>query len=527
MTAITDDPVRYTSFLSVKLAAKPPVKNALPSMLAVSNPPSEQRALLQKRTLEPAPAVPGSPHASAAPSANAAADAGDWKDFVSHLQQQGTVPGAGRADPDQGVMRTSNVKVKQMLAYLGNQPSATRAGVDPLVRPGPATVAAGAGSAPVSPATGVSTHAAADAGDWKDYVGHLQQQGKVPGAGRADPDQGVVRPSTIRVTQMLAYFRNQPPATPADMAKVVSPPAPAAAMDVAAAAEPATVPSMSLLQDDEPVSADDPWNVTEPLEQMEQMEQMEHQHRAAGIGAGVIDPQPLEEDRTMDGEPGVLADAQRPRGTELPMIHEEHDEDPFHPSELFGTMPRTELDRLRREAMLRGNAALEEEDAEQVMSPQGRRGTVRFDEIETSRLLEVDAESGESVSVTDAFFLTKEHDGKWGRSQSKQSISPERVSDNAGTGPRLAAFAPPRVPTTADESGFVVHSAFHEDRYDQPAHAEIGETFWADLGRDDEPAEPGVGEAFLQLQQLQELHRKLEAALRHNQQLKEEVGVYF
>lgn len=524
MTAITDDPVRYTSFLSVKLAAKPPVKNALPSMLAVSNPPSEQRALLQKRTLEPAPAVPGSPHASAAPAANAAADAGDWKDFVSHLQQQGTVPGAGRADPDQGVMRTSNVKVKQMLAYLGNQPSATRAGVDPLVRPGPATVAAGAGSAPVSPATGVSTHAAADAGDWKDYVGHLQQQGKVPGAGRADPDQGVVRPSTIRVTQMLAYFRNQPPATPADMAKVVSPPAPAAAMDVAAAAEPATVPSMSLLQDDEPVSADDPWNVTEPLEQMEQME---HQQRAAGIGAGLIDPQPLEEDRTMDGEPGVLADAQRPRGTELPMIHEEHDEDPFHPSELFGTMPRTELDRLRREAMLRGNAALEEEDAEQVMSPQGRRGTVRFNEIETSRVLEVDAESGESVSVTDAFFLTKEHDGKWGRSQSKQSISPERVSDNAGTGPRLAAFAPPRVPTTADESGFVVHSAFHEDRYDQPAHAEIGETFWADLGRDDEPAEPGVGEAFLQLQQLQALHRKVEAALRHNQQLKEEVGVYF
>jgi len=70
---------------------------------------------------------------------------------------------------------------------------------------------------------------------------------------------------------------------------------------------------------------------------------------------------------------------------------------------------------------------------------------------------------------------------------------------------------------------------FHEDRYDQPNHAEIGETFWSDLGRDDEPSEPGVGEGFLQLQQLQklqELHRRLEAALRHNQQLKEEVGVY-
>lgn len=521
MTTITDDPVRYTSFLSVKLAMKPPVPNALPSMLAVSNPPREQRAFLQNRTLAAAPSVSGSLHASAAPAANAAADSGDWMDFVRHLQQQGTVPGAGRADPDQGVMRTSNVSVKQMLAHLRNQPPATPAGVDPLVRRGPATVAEGAGSVPGPPASGVSIHAAAGAGDWKDFVGHLQQQGKLPGAERADPDRGVVRPSTIRVRQMLAYFRNQPPATPAGVAQVVRPPVPAAAMDVAAAAEPVTMASVSLLQDDEPVSADDPWGVTELLEQME------HQPRAAAVEAGLIDPQPLEEDRAMDEEPSALADAQRPGGTELPMIHEEHDEGPFHPSELFGTMPRTELAKRRREAMLRGNAALKRKDAEQVMSPEGRRGTVRFDEIETSRVLEVDAESGAAVSVTDAFFLTKEHDGKWGRNQSKQSISPDRISDNAGTGPRLAAFAPPRVLTTADESGFVVHSELHEDRYEQPTHAEIGETFWADLGRDDEPAEPGVGEALLQLQRLQELQRKLEAALRRNQQLKEEVGVYF
>lgn len=458
MTTISDSPVIYTSFLSVKLAAKPPLPNALPSMLAVSNPPPEQLAFLPKETQAAAPAVSGTAYASPALSANAAADGGDWKCFVDHLQQQGGVPGAAADDPEQGVVRPSNISVKKMLAFLRNQPPATPAGVAQGVRP----------------------------------------------------------------------------PTPA--------PAAAAAVHVAAVAEAATVPSVSVLQTDDPVWVDDPWELTTLLDQME------HPHRAAEAEAASIDAQLLEEEHGLDEELGALAEAQRPRGAEPPMILEEDEENPFHASELFGTTPRWEQGRLRSEAMLRGNAALEEEDADPVLRSPGRRGNVKFDQVETSRVLEVDPESGESVSVTDAFFLTKEHDGKWKPNQSRQSISPDQISDNPGTGPRVAAFAMPRVLTAADDSGCVVHSVFHEDRYDQPTHAEMGEAFWTDLGRDDapaeplasgsfwgdlvrynEPAEPGVGEAFLQLQQLQklqELHGKLEAALRHNQQLKEEVGVY-
>lgn len=445
MTTISDSPVIYTSFLSVKLAAKPPVPNALPSILAVSNPPPEQRAFLRKGTLAAAPAVSGSAYAPAAPSANAAAAGGDWKCFVDHLQQQGSVPGAAADDPERGVVTPANVSVKQMLAFLRNQ-------------------------APSKPA-------------WADAP--LRQ----PSASM--PSRG----ATVSIPQG------------AD----------------AASAELEAASPVTLLQHGHPTVAVDPSGTAALMDDMERL------HGAADPAAEPAQAQLLEEERALDEELGALAEAQRPRAAELPMILEEVEENPFHASELFGTTPRREQARLRSEAMLRGNAALEEEDAEPVLRSPGRRGNVKFDQVETSRVLEVDAESGESVSATDAFFLTKEHDGKWKPNQSKQSISPDQISENPGSGPRVAALAMPRVPTAADDSGFVVHSVFHEDRYDQPNHAEIGETFWADLGRDDEPAGPGAGAgaAFLQLQRLQELHRKLEAALRNNQQLKEEVGVYF
>ena len=299
-----------------------------------------------------------------------------------------------------------------------------------------------------------SPNAAAGASDWKDYVGHLQQQDKVPGAGLSDPDQGVVTPSNISVKQMLAYLRNQPPATPAGVAQVVRPPTPApaaaaAAVHVAAVAESATVPSVSVLQTDDPVSVDGPWELTALLDQME------HPHRAAEAETASIDAQLPEEERALDEEVGALAEAQHPRAAELPMILEKKKENPFPAPELFGTTPRREQARLRSEAMLRGNAALEEEDAEPVLRSPGRRGNVKFDQVETSRVLEVDAESGESVSVTDAFFLTKEHDGKWKPNQSKQSISPDQISQNPGSGPRVAAsqcHASRRPPMTAASS---------------------------------------------------------------------------
>lgn len=351
------------------------------------------------------------------------------------------------------------------------------------------------GSGPVSPAAGSSPNAAASASDWKDYVGRLQQQDAVPGARHADPDQGVVTPSNISVKQMVAYFLDKPPATPAGVAQVVRPPMPApaaaVAVQIAAVTAPATVPSASVLQADDPVPADEARSRTVPANQME------HPHRAAEAEAALIGAQLPEEERALDEELGALAEAQRPRGAELPM---EDEEDPFHASELFGTTPPKELVTVRK---------------------------VRFNEFGTSRVNEVDAESGETISISDQRFQTKEHDGKWSAPSAhlQSPLNPFGRQPEERWSPGFMAV--PHAPVASDDSDFVVQSVLHEDRYDQPNHAEIGEGFWADLGRDDERAEPGVGEALLQLQQLQALHRKLEAALRYNQQLKEEVSVHF
>lgn len=461
MTTISDSPVIYTSFLSVKLEVKPSEPSALPSIRTVGNAPPEQHFFLQKRTMA-APIASGSPSASAESSANVAADGGDWECFVDHLQQLGGVPGAAADDPEQGVVTPANVSVKQMLAFLRNQ-------------------------APSKP-------------EWGD-----------------------------------APLRQPSASMPA---RVPTVPLPQGAD--AASAKPEAVSPTALLQQDGPMVGGDPSGTAALLDDMERL------HEAADPPAEPAQAQLLDDDAALDEELRMWEQNYRPHSGELHTVHEEVEADQLDLSTGFGTTPLEELEELRMAAMLRGNAALEEEDAGQAMRPQGRHGNVRFGEIETSRVLEVDAESGEAVSVTDAFFLTKEHDGKWGRNQSRQSISPDQISDNPGTGPRVAAFATPRVLTAADDSGCVVHSVVHEDRYDQPTHAEMGEAFWTDLGRDDEPAEsgaegsfwgdlvrynepaePGVGEALLQLQQLQALHRKLEAALRHNQQLKEEVSVYF
>lgn len=462
---------------------------------------------------------PASPAAGL--SANAGADASEWKNFVGHLQQRGTVPGAERADPDQGVMTTSNVSVKQMLAYLRNPPPATPSGVGQVLRRVTATAAARAGAGPGSPAAGSSTTTAAEASDWKGVVGRLQQQGTVPGAGRADPDQGVVTPSNISVKQMLPHLRNQAPTTSSGRAQGVRPPVPAAAaaVRVAAVLQPANEPSVSPLQKDQPVAADDPCKVAALLDQME------HQRRGAEAGAGVIDAPLLEVDRAMDGQPGAPAGAPRAHGAALPMFHEEHDENPFHPSELFSTTPRRTQAKLRREAIKRGNAALNDPQQNDVVQRRPQR--VGFDPLVQSRMLEVDAESAETISVSDQYFQTKEHDGKWITRNAQQPPSLNAIDPQPGERSRPAAAAAPHAPTGDHDSGFVAHSAFHEDRDRQATHAEIGSVLWADLGRDDERAEPPVGQALLQLQRLQRMKRELDAALRRNRELNEDIGVYF
>ena len=151
----------------------------------------------------------------------------------------------------------------------------------------------------------------------------------------------------------------------------------------------------------------------------------------------------------------------------------------------------------------------------------------RFDDFSTSRVNEVDTESEALLSISDQRFQTKEHDGKWSAPSAhlQSPLNPFGRQPEERWSPGFMAV--PHAPVASDDSGIVAQSAFHKDRHDQATHAEMGQTFWADLVRDSERAEPHVAPASLQLQQLQALHRKLEAALRYNQQLKEEVSVYF
>jgi hypothetical protein len=415
-TTITNPPVSYTSFLSVQLGAKPSVPNALPSMLTVSNPPPEQRSFLQNHTLAAAPAVSGSPPASAAPSVDATADAGDWKHFVDHLQQQGQVPGAAADDPERGVVTPANISVKQMLAFLRNQPPAKPAWIE------------------------------------------------APGRQLSPPSR---------------------------VATAAIPPAPVAASAKADAAS-----SVML-------------------------------HEAADSRLGPERAQLLDDEHALDEELRMWQETYPPHSGELHTVYEEYENDQPDLSKGFGTTPRTELADLRRAAMARGNAALDDSTAEQVRDAGERPRSVTFGEIGTSRMHEVDADSGETISMGDQFFLSKEHDGKWKRNQPQLQLLPEQLSRTPESSHFPSAVAAPYAPDAADDSGFAVHSPFHGDRNHAPTHADhgIGETVWSDMGRDDDSAAIFQA-AARRLQQLQQLQHQLDASLGRNQQMSEEVGVY-
>ena len=444
-TTITSTPVRYTSFLSVELEVKPSVPNALPSMLTVSNPPPEKHSFLQNRTLAAASAVSGSLPASAAPSSDATADAGDWKHFVDHLQQQGQVPGAAADDPERGVVTPANISVKQMLAFLRNQPPAKPAWIETPVR-------------------------------------------------------------------------QQITSTPSRVTTAPIPPAP-----VAASAKPDAASSVMLRQDVDAAVADDQWGTAALLEEMEQL------HEAADPRLEPAPAQLLDDDQALDEELRMWEQTYRPHSGELHTVYEEDENDQPDLSKGFGTTPRAELADLRRAAMVRGNAALVDDAAEHAMDAQGRLRSVTFNDIGTSRVHEVDAESGETVSVRDQLFLSKEHDGKWKRNQLQLQLLPEQLSHTPESRRSPSAVAAPAVLDAADDSGFAVHSPYHGDRYHAPTHADhgIGETVWSDMGRDDEPAAIFQTTAARRLQQLQQLQHQLDASLRRNQQMSEEVGVYF
>lgn len=327
------------------------------------------------------------------------------------------------------------------------------------LRPAEATASRSA-SLPPPPAV---TVAAADDGDWQRFVDHLQQQGAVPGAGWDDPEQGVVTPANVSVKHMLAFLRNQAPATPADAEPMASRRSIAAAAPttVAAPAQPATALT-----------------------------------RDAG--------QPDADELALDEELRSWQETYRPRSAELTAVNEDREDDDMDVSETFGTTPRAELASLRRAALIRANTAFAE-DAEPADGAQPRPRMLRFNEFGTVRVYTDDAEPGISGPVPDQRFLTKQHDGEWGQAPLHAPMSSHPV-------------------TADDDEEFVVHAPSHRDRSAAPTHAEHlrNQVFWTDFGRDDEPAD-----AVDYLHRLQRLQDEVDESLRLNREMSEDIGVYF
>ena len=332
-----------------------------------------------------------------------------------------------------------------------------------LSRPSCAATGTAARS-PASPPRPAGTDGVPDEGDWKSFVDHLRQQGTVPGAGPDDPEQGVVTPANVSVRQMLAFLGNQAPVAAADAGT-------AAGARSAVAETPAAAPTSAR------------YDAAPPCE----------------------DPPLREDELALDDELRMWAETYRPQTADLPTMDEDHEEEDVDVMETFGTTPKAELAALRRAALVRANAALVEDDAPEGRAP-GHPVSVTFDACGTVREYALGAEPNAVGLVPELLFLTKMHDGKWRQE------------------PLDVPFMPLQAVTPDDDDEFVVHMPQHRDRSAAPTHAEHlqDQSFWTDLGRDDEPA-AAVG----YLQRLQQLQAEVDESLRRNQQMSEDIGVYF
>ncbi len=382
----------------------------------------------------------------------------------------------------------SSQKVPQLVRSVSNPP------LDGFLSR-PAGAAAGTAARSVSPPPRpTATEAAADEGDWRRFVDHLQQQGAVPGAGPHDPAQGVVTPANVSVKQMLALLRNQVPVAAAEVGR-------AAGARRVAAGTPAAVEVPDAV---EVLAAVEVPAAVEVLAAVEVPAAVEAPARAAAA-LPCEDVPPHEADLALDEELRMWAETYRPRDGEPATVEAQHEEEDFDVVETFGTTPRAELASLRRAALKRANAAFAQDVTPDHRAP-GRAVNVTFNACGTVREYALDAEPDAAGPVPDQLFLTKKHDGKWMQE------------------PMDLPFMPTYQVTMDDDDEFVVHAPRHRDRSEAPTHAEHqqGQVFWTDLGRDDAP-DDAVG----YLQRLNQLQAEVDESLRRNRQMNEDIGVYF
>lgn len=361
----------------------------------------------------------------------------------------------------------SSQKVPQLVRSVSNPP------LDGFLSR-PASAAASTAARSVSPPPRpTATEAAADEGDWRRFVDHLQQQGAVPGAGPHDPAQGVVTPANVSVKQMLAFLRNQVPVAAAEVGCA------AGARRVAAETPAAEMPT-----------AETPAAVQAP---------------ARAAAPPCEDVPAREADLALDEELRMWAETYRPHDGEPATVEPQHEEEDVDVVETFGTTPRAELAALRRAALKRANASFAQDVTPDHRAP-GRAVNVTFNACGTVREYALDAEPDAAGPVPDQLFLTKKHDGKWMQE------------------PMDLPFMPTHQVSMEDDDEFVVHAPHHADRSTAPTHAahQQGQVFWTDLGRDDAP-DDAVG----YLQRLNQLQAEVDESLRRNRQMNEDIGVYF
>ncbi|WP_152983461.1 hypothetical protein [Stenotrophomonas chelatiphaga] len=417
-------------------------------------------------------------------------------------------------------------------------------------------------------------------GEWERCVAHLQRNGMVPGSGSEDPLDGVVRPFNVLPSQVRAILRGNAvpvpvqapiPRMPASPGKVQPTSAterhtwrPAAGQGAIpeSPTSPATQDSATPADEGEGASFGDTCDrPTNPQARLDD-DRSVASFAAENEGTPLISTDPPSAERRKDQDDLLVVtddhfqalrqsqtDAQEEVKPEVEALDiEDDDESPFIEGELFDTTPRFELREARRARKVLANRELEAVGNEQV-STQARPGQrrVAFADYQLQSVFDPGATVDASVRAPISRSLAKVHDGKAIGAHVPLPLLPQ-LDDTPLIGSRTfeSSFAThwdgelttledkPAQRTfrteEGEDSGFVVHSAFHEERDDAATHAEMGKITWTDLGRDDEtaePAEPDVGDALRQLQRLQELHRQMDAALRRNQELNEDIGVYF
>lgn len=378
-----------------------------------------------------------------------------------------------------------------------------------------------------------------DRGEWKSFVAHLQRRGDSPGAGRDDPERGVVSPRNVSVRQMLAFLRTSTSEDPAPSAKSAS--LPSAACDAPSSAGGGTNEAIAAGPVDAP---------SEPIIVLQMESPPEMQEIASDDDESALDAELRQWKETYQS---------KEQPSPASASHEEDDEDD-EPIQWFVTTPQYELAKYRAERVKQANAELRAEGPAAAREASARPRRIKFDEHEITRLYTPDPKKYEAVSGGDKVYLTKVDDGKSKPKRLPLALTPEQVTQRRTASQRGASRSPQNVPSNdgalrsalkraAADEVFVVHAVQHPDPRDEPAHADFmaDTTLWTDLGRDDEPAPVHVTQiehaprsesvprnralsdevlAGLHfLQRLQEMQHRIDEGLRLNRMMTRRVGI--